>query len=88
MFALFQISWTAVRDDVRQALAAVARIAGEAVPAAVDELAIGLGVARGRGDLAVREARALLVADAVQRIEHFARELAGFLEHLRRRARA
>ncbi len=81
MFALFHISCTAVETSVRQALPAVFRIAGEAVPAGVDELAVRLGVALGRGDFAVREPRALAVADAVERIEHVACEARRRFEH-------
>ena len=69
------------RDDVRQPLPAVLGRAGESVPAGLDELAVGLLEALRRGDPAVGEPRALLVALAVQRIENFLREFRRLPEH-------
>ena len=68
-------------QHARQALPAMLRVAGEAAPAGLGEGPVGFGHAlRGR-DAAVHEPAALLVRRAVQRFEHLARELAGFLEH-------
>ena len=68
-------------DQPGQALAAPFGIEGHAVPATLDESAIGL-LPAGRGDdNAVLQPRALPVARTVQRGEHAVRELAGFLEH-------
>ena len=64
-------------DDVGEALPAIARIAGQTVPAGVDEFAIRLRVTVWRRHFAVREPRALTVAHRIERIEHFLSEFRG-----------
>ena len=64
-----------------EALAAVVRIGGERVPAALDELAVGVGEAGRGGDRAVLVARALRVPRAVERGQHIGGERAGGLQH-------
>ena len=54
---------------------------GEPVPAGGGPGGIGLFPARRRGDGAVLERRAVLVADAVERRDHVAGEAAGFGQH-------
>ncbi len=68
-------------DDLRQRLAAPFGRRGKAVPAAAAPAVIGFLPARRRGDDAVLERRAELVADAVERRDHFAGEAAGFGQH-------
>ena len=68
-------------DGVRQTLAAPLRGSGKPVPAGLRPGAIGLLPARRRGDGAVLERRAVLVADRVERRENVGREPAGLLEH-------
>ena len=57
-------------QNLRQALAAVLRRDRQADPAGVGELLVGLFEAGRRRDLAVVPRAALLVADAVERVEH------------------
>ncbi|MNF82076.1 hypothetical protein D3C84_643740 [compost metagenome] len=67
-------------EHLGHAQAAVDRVAGQADPAAFDIGGVG-GAEAGRGaDLAVVEARAFLVAAAVERGEQLAGDLGGFLE--------
>ncbi len=63
-----------------QALPAGLGIARKAVPAALDEGAVGAGEAVRRHHLAVLEPGALNVADAVQRRQHARGQLAGALQ--------
>ena len=63
-----------------QALSAMLGREGERVPAALDVVAIGFLEAGGGAHHAVLERAALLVADAVQRRQHAARELRRLLE--------
>src|SRR5439155_26832942 len=71
-------------DCDRQALAAEIFRAGHRIPAALGPALVGIGPARRSRDLAVVELDAVLVADLVERRQHVARELAGFLQHGRR----
>ena len=64
-----------------ESLAAVLRIAAEAVPSAFDELAIGGTEAVRRNHAVLAEARALCIAGLVERGEDFGRQLRGLLEH-------
>ncbi len=59
---------------MRQSLSAVLGQSADAVPAGLDELVIGLLEAFRRRHFAVGKLRALLVALAVEGIEHFLRE--------------
>lgn len=70
-------------EGVRQALATQFRCGGEAGPAAVDELRVGLLEAGRGGDLAggLVEHAADFVTHAVERRQHGGAEAAGFLEH-------
>ena len=68
-------------DRVRQFLAAEIGGRGEAVPAGGGPGGVGLLPAGRRGDLAVLERRAELVADAVERRDHVGGEFAGLLQH-------
>ena len=71
--------------ELRQTLSAEIGILGEAVPAVGAILPVGLLEARRRAHRAVLEpARALAVADGIERIEHFGGELRGLLENRRR----
>ena len=54
---------------------------GQRVPAALGIFLIGLLEARRRAHDAVLQPRALAVADIVERRQHVARQLAGFLEN-------
>ena len=70
-------------QGVRQALAAQLRRGGQAGPAAIDELVVGL-LEAGRGGHftgGLVEYAADLVADAVERGQHGGAEAAGFLQH-------
>ena len=69
------------RDDAGQAEAAVFGFKGDAVPAALGELPVGVLPAVARYDLIAGFAGARLVARAVQGIEDFARERRGLREH-------
>ena len=72
--------------QLRHALAAVLRILGEAVPAELAELAVGVLESGRRGHGAVvAQARAFAIADGVERIEHVGRELARLLQDRRDR---
>ncbi|MNI86734.1 hypothetical protein D3C73_1438530 [compost metagenome] len=68
---------------MRQALAAQFRRCGQAGPAAVDELVVGLLEAGWRGHFAAGlvEHAADLVAHAVERGQHAGAEAAGFFQH-------
>ena len=71
-------------ENLRQALAAVVGVLGEAVPAVVAELPVGFLEAGGRGHRAVVvPARTFLVAGLVDRVKHVGRELARFFEDRR-----
>ena len=71
------------RQRLGQALSAERLGEGEAHPAAFDELAIGVGES-GRGDDAsVRQLRACLVADGIERREHIARQLVRLVQDRR-----
>ena len=68
---------------MRQALAAQLRRGGQAGPAAIDELVVGL-LEAGRGGHftgGLVEHAADLVADAVERGQHGGAEAAGFFQH-------
>ena len=67
---------------MRQFLAAELGRRGEAVPAGGGPGGVGLFPARRRGDGAVLERGAELVADTIERRDHVAGEAAGFLQHL------
>ena len=70
----------------RQSLSAVFGRAGESRPAALPEALVGIPEARRHGDLAgsifLAVLRAHLVANALQRCNHFADKLGGFFQHL------
>ncbi len=68
-------------DGVRQAHAAVFRLGGDARPARLGPAAIGLAEAGRRDDDAVGQARALAVADNVERRDRLGGELARFADH-------
>jgi hypothetical protein len=68
------------RHRRRQALAAMRGVGRHCVPAAGDELPVGVGEARRGADHAVLQPRRVLVADPVQRGEDLAGEPSGLLE--------
>ena len=70
------------RHQLRQALSTKIRILGEPIPAVGDELRVGiLKTGRRLDRAAFGEARALSIADGVQRIEHLAGKLRGLLQY-------
>ncbi len=72
------------RYQLRQALAAVFRILGQAIPPVLGEATIGVLESGSGLDLAAfLPCRAFAVTDRVERIEHLGRELRRFLEYRR-----
>ena len=69
-------------QHLRQALAAVRRVACKRRPAALDVSAVSLTVAVGAGHLAVVPTAALQIGWAVDRREHAGRELTALLQDL------
>ncbi len=68
-------------ERLRQALAAVLDVVGQARPAAFDELLIGLLEAGRRLHAGLAPGTALGIADAVQRCQHLLTELRAFIEN-------
>jgi hypothetical protein len=68
-------------DRMRQAHAAMRGRSGDAGPAARRPGPIGVAKARRRGDMTVLVARAMEVADAVERGDHVGGEAPGLLDH-------